>query len=196
MVPRPSGVTTCLVILVCLLVILTVTTPGTASPPGPSAEETTTPSSAQVSAIYLPVVGSNVTDLPTATPTQTFTPTPTATPTATPTPPPACTLPAQSDTSIVLTITPNRDTALEQLVGRAPFTVNMTAAVTGGTPPYTYCWDLEPDGHQDASIADPTFTLIRAGAYDPLLVVFDSEGRGQYVGTPPAASPLRIGGRP
>jgi hypothetical protein len=199
--PRLPAPATSLTTLVCLLVILIVVAPGIASPfhlpaaaTGPRSDDT--PTATPATALYLPLIASAFVDLPAATPTATATPAPTATPTATPTLPPACPLPAQRDDGVSLTVSPNRNSALEQMVGKVPFTVSMVVSVTGGTPPYTYCWDVEPDGHQDATSADPSFTFSRAGAFNPLIVVIDAQGNGQYIGTPPVASPAGNGGRP
>ena len=196
MVPRLSALAASLTIAVCVLAILAVAAPGTAAPAHPRSDETATATATPASSIYLPVIANGFTNLPTATPTEAPTGTPTSTATPTATLAPACPLPAQRDDSIILTVSPNRNRALEQMVGKVPFTVNMSAAVSGGAPPYTYCWDLEPDGHQDAVVANPTFTLSRAGAYQPLIVVFDAQGQGQYTGVPPAGSPALHGGRP
>ena len=87
-------------------------------------------------------------------------------------------------------------TALDQLVGRVPFTVSLVATASGGTPPYSICWDVEPDGHQDANVANPTFILTRTGIFDPLIVVIDAAGHGTYIGTPPPGASQRKGGQP
>ncbi len=114
-----------------------------------------------------------------------YNPTRTSTPTATPTPLPPCALPSTIDASIVITVTPNQSSPLEQLVGRVPFTVQFVTSVSGGTAPYSFCWDVEPDGHRDAQAPNPIIALTRPGIYHPFLVVTDAEGMGQYVGSPP-----------
>jgi hypothetical protein len=176
-------------LVACVAVILIVTPPGMAAPR--ISDDTPTPAIA----LYLPWIASDFVGLPTATPTETSTPTPTATATATPTLAPPCPLPAERASAIAVTVSPNRASALEQMIGRAPFSVNLSAAVSGGIAPYSYCWDVEPDGHFDALTADLTVTLLHPGVLNPLLVVFDAQGQGQYVGTPPASSP-RLGGKP
>jgi hypothetical protein len=72
----------------------------------------------------------------------------------------------------------------------------MSVVASGGAPPYSFCWDVEPDGHRDASVPDPSFTLTRTGVYQPFVVVIDAQGNGQYIGTPPTGSPRRGGSRP
>ena len=196
MTPRGSNFAAGLLIVACLLAILAVATPGVAAPVRPSSDDTPTTTATPVAVLYLPVIASGFVSLPTATTTATATASPTATPTPTPTLPPPCPLPAERDDRMTITVSPNRATALEQLVGRVPFTVNMAASASGGVEPYSFCWDLEPDGHQDATVANPTFTLTRAGAVQPLIVVFDAQGNGQYAGIPPAGSPAPQGGRP
>ena len=74
---------------------------------------------------------------------------------------------------------------MDQIVGKAPFTANLSASATGGVAPYSYCWDIEPDGHQDATGASATFTPARAGIFNPLVVAIDAEGHGRYIGAPP-----------
>lgn len=190
MAHRPSGLSASLVIGACVIVILVMAAPGAGLPAANGYVPTETPPVV----IYLPWIAGDFVGLPTATPTATPSPTPTQTPTPTPTLPPACALPAQIDPAIAITVSPNRNSALQEMVGKIPFTVSMAAAASGGIPPYTYCWDIEPDGHQDASGATPTFTLTRAGIFNPLLVVIDAAGHGQYIGAPPAGSAPGAGG--
>jgi hypothetical protein len=188
--------------LACLLVVLAVAAPGLAAPARPAAGYLPTATSTPAKSIYLPWIANDFIGLPTATPTETATPmptptlTPTTTPTPTPTLPPPCPLPAQSDDGITLSVSPNRSTGLEQMVGKAPFMVSLTASASGGTPPYTFCWDIEPDGHRDAVVANPTFTLTHAGIVDPLVVVLDTLGNGRSIGIPPDNSPIGHGGKP
>jgi len=141
-------------------------------------QETATPTATAVGQSFIPVI---VQQNP-------YNPTRTATPTATPTPLPPCALPSAVDAFIVVTVTPNETSPLEQLVGRVPFRVQLAADVSGGVAPYSFCWDIEPDGHRDAEERNPVITLTRPGAYHPFLVVTDAQGRGQYVGNPPSGA--------
>src|SRR2546425_154520 len=53
--------------------------------------------------------------------------------------------------------------------------VNFTASVTGGTPPYTYHWDFGDGGQSDAT--NPTHTYATTGAYRVSVTVTDAEGQ-------------------
>lgn len=128
-----------------------------------------------VSAIFLPLITQDNAYRPTATPTRQ----------------PACALPAVVDAGMSITVTPDDRSPLEQRVGRVPFTVTFHAQAGGGVAPYSFCWDIEPDGQRDAAGDRPTFTLTRPDVYTPLVVVTDANGHGLYVGTPPAAGGSR-----
>jgi len=61
---------------------------------------------------------------------------------------------------------------LEGVAGVTEF--NFTDATTGGTPPYTYEWDLDNDGTVDSSVASPTHIYANAGTYTVSLTTTDS----------------------
>lgn len=171
------------------LALLLAAIPGLAAPRAPSDYiPTATPivvaTPTPVAVIYLPAIIAEFVALPTATPTATATATPTGTPTPTPTLPPPCPLPAHVAAQISLVVLPNSASSLEQMVGRVPFTVHLLATASGGSPPYSFCWDIEPDGHFDALVADPTFILTRPGVFNPFVVVIDAAGNGTYIGAP------------
>jgi len=52
-------------------------------------------------------------------------------------------------------------------------TVNFTDLTTGGTPPYTYSWDLDGDGFEDETTQNPSFTYNTPGTYTVELTVTD-----------------------
>jgi hypothetical protein len=206
------------VVLTCAAVILLAVAPGAAAPPrSGQADETPTETATVVvddtptetptatpdaspAIIYLPVIIRDFAGLPTATPTETMTPTetatptptpshtPTFTPTPTPTIPPPCAVPAVINLDMSLAVTPNSSQGLEGLVGRVPFTITLTAEVSGGSPPYIYCWDIEPDGRRDATAAAASFVITSKGIYQPFVVATDATGHGVYIGAPPARS--------
>src|SRR2546428_103879 len=59
--------------------------------------------------------------------------------------------------------------------GSTGISVNFTASVTGGTPPYTYHWDFGDGGQSDAT--NPTHTYATTGAYRVSVTVTDAEGQ-------------------
>ncbi len=75
-----------------------------------------------------------------------------------------------------------------------PLTANFTADVTSGTAPLTvqftdqstgdvagYSWDLDGDGSEDATVANPSFTYVSAGSYDVTLTVRDAQNAGNVM---------------
>src|SRR3989442_2506701 len=61
------------------------------------------------------------------------------------------------------------------LEGSTGISVNFTASVTGGTPPYTYRWDFG-DGGQSAA-PNPTHAYAPTGAYRVSVTVTDAQGQ-------------------
>ena len=59
--------------------------------------------------------------------------------------------------------------------GSTGISVNFTASVTGGTPPYTYHWDFGDGGQSDAT--NPTHTYATTGAYRVSVTVTDAQGQ-------------------
>lgn len=57
------------------------------------------------------------------------------------------------------------------VVGVGEGTVDFTANVTGGAPPYTYAWDLEETGTSDGNKANANYTEV--GKYQPQVLVTD-----------------------
>ena len=210
---RFAGPSAAAVVLACALVMLLAVAPGVAAPPGNGLIEDDSPTETPIATpdaaaaiVYLPVLISNFAGLPTATPTETVTPTETATPSPTPSPtpthtptpsptvPPPCAIPPVINLDMTLAITPNSTEGLDRLVGRVPFSVTLSAHVAGGEPPYTYCWDIEPDGKRDSTAANLSLLITTKGIYQPFVVATDALESGLYSGTPPAA--MAPGGRP
>ena len=104
------------------------------------------------------MAGGPISGTPTATPTATATATPTATATATAT-----------ATQIPL---PTASAAADPTSGCDPLTVDFAGSATGGTPPYTYEWDLG-DG-QTSTQQNPSHTYVGAGPYTAVLTVTDA----------------------
>lgn len=99
---------------------------------------------------------------PTATPTAVATPTRVA-----PTPQPA----------LSASILPDAEQSYKEVAGRAPFTVTFSANVGGGTPPYSFAWDLDADGTADSALPEPPAQVYaEAGVYTPTLTVQDAAG--------------------
>lgn len=68
--------------------------------------------------------------------------------------------------AVAVSATPNR--------GAVPLQVGLTATVTGGTPPYSYWWDLTGDGIQDDNRQSFTTRYTRAGRYTAKVTVTDA----------------------
>ncbi len=64
---------------------------------------------------------------------------------------------------------------LPTTTGPAPLTVNLSSAVTGGTPPYGYNWEFA-DGSAASAAAAVQHTWTTAGTYNVTLTVSDSCG--------------------
>jgi hypothetical protein len=55
-------------------------------------------------------------------------------------------------------------------------TLNFTAQVTGGEPPFTYAWDLDGDGVFEAGADTAAFTYTAGGKYEAAVQVTDNCG--------------------
>ena len=81
-----------------------------------------------------------------------------------------------TDSQLTIRVTPPGVlTAIAQAdttAGPVPLTVNFTGGASGGTPPYTYSWDLG-DGSQSAD-QDPAHTYASQGNFTATLTVKDS----------------------
>ncbi len=71
--------------------------------------------------------------------------------------------------AVNLTVTP----PTRFVEGSAGMSVNFTASVTGGTPPYTYRWDFGDGGQSDAS--NPTHIYATNGTYRVSVTVTDAQ---------------------
>lgn len=68
--------------------------------------------------------------------------------------------------------------ALRHMVGRTPFTVDISADVSGGTGDLEYSWDFDGDGIADSTEIKPNpVTFDSSGIYLTTLVVSDSIGQ-------------------
>ena len=67
--------------------------------------------------------------------------------------------------------------AADPLTAEAPIVVSFDAAVSGGTPPYSYSWDFD-DG-SGSTDEDPSHTYATPGTYDASLVVVDASTPAQ-----------------
>ena len=72
---------------------------------------------------------------------------------------------------------------LPKTTGPAPLTVNLSSAVTGGTPPYSYNWDFA-DGTAAGVAPAAQHTWSTAGLYDVTLTVSDSCGHATTANLP------------
>src|SRR2546427_3259813 len=73
--------------------------------------------------------------------------------------------------AVNLTVTP----PTRFVEGSAGMSVNFTASVTGGTPPYTYRWDFGDGGQSDAP--NPTHIYAPNGTYRVSVTVTDAQGQ-------------------
>jgi len=73
--------------------------------------------------------------------------------------------------AVNLTVTPPKQFA----PGVSGISVNFTASVTGGTPPYTYHWNFGDGGQSDAP--NPTHTYATDGTYHVSVTVTDAQGQ-------------------
>ncbi|WP_420149389.1 T9SS type A sorting domain-containing protein [Spirosoma sp.] len=62
--------------------------------------------------------------------------------------------------------------------GQSVQTVTFNGTATGGTPAYTYSWDLDGNGTFETTGQNPTFTYQAAGIYAVSLKVTDSNSAG------------------
>src|SRR2546428_576888 len=79
--------------------------------------------------------------------------------------------PATPAAAVNLTVTP----PTRFLEGSTGISVNFTASVTGGTPPYTYRWDFGDGGQSDAP--NPAHTYATNGTYRVSVTVTDAQGQ-------------------
>jgi len=94
--------------------------------------------------------------------------------------------------AVNLTVTP----PTHYVAGSTGISVNFTASVTGGTPPYTFHWDFGDGGQSDAP--SPTHTYATDGTYRVSVTVTDTYGQSvtrtfEFV-VPPHSSPSSEGG--
>jgi len=61
--------------------------------------------------------------------------------------------------------------------GPVPLSVDFTAVATGGTPPYSYAWDLDGDTLPDETSQNFSYTYTEPGTYQVTLTVIDSAER-------------------
>jgi hypothetical protein len=62
-----------------------------------------------------------------------------------------------------------------------PLRLSLSAAVSGGRPPYTYAWDFTGDGVIDSSAPEAVASYATEGAYRVFLTVTDSSNRASRV---------------
>jgi hypothetical protein len=82
-------------------------------------------------------------------------------------------------------------TSATPTIGYAPLGVEFGAAVSGGTPPYTYSWTFG-DGQADSG-ASPSHTYQNPGTYTAMVTATDNCGRWGFAGDVITAYPLMIG---
>lgn len=104
-------------------------------------------------------------------------------PTPTPTPVPTPTLvPSPTPSPLTAKIFPDAENSYNEVAGRAPFSVTFNAAVSGGTPPYSFAWDFDGDTKTDsAEKSPPPFVYTRPAAYNAALIVTDANGQDTRV---------------